>query len=105
MLKSNAVSKLTLAAGITLAGASALPAADWTQSHGGRADVRSDYRDLRHDYAAINHLRERVERVHDPVRGLQHVHPGSLPAARLARLRHRRSGARAREHDGQGDSG
>jgi hypothetical protein len=48
-----------LAAGMALAGASALPAADWRDTYRG-TDVRSDYRDIRRDEVAIDRLREVV---------------------------------------------
>jgi hypothetical protein len=47
------LSKWTLAAGMALASASALPAADWR-------DVRSGYRDTRRDEAGIARQRDRV---------------------------------------------
>ena len=51
------LSKWMLAAGLALAGASALPAADWR-------DTRSDYRDIRRDEAAIARQRDLVAADH-----------------------------------------
>ena len=47
------LSKWMVAAGMALAGASVLPAADWR-------DTRSDYRDIRRDERAINRQRDLV---------------------------------------------
>src|SRR5262245_46966771 len=60
MRYSKVCSTFALAAGMALAGASALPAADWQGGY--REDLRADSRELRRDAAAVDRLRAEVAR-------------------------------------------
>ena len=61
MRYSNRISKWMLAAGMMLAGAAALPAADWRDSsYREQPAVRADYREVRRGYAAVDRLRDQI---------------------------------------------
>ena len=61
MRYSNRISKWMLAAGIALAGASALPAADWRDSsYREQPAVRADYREVSRNYSAVDRLRDQI---------------------------------------------
>jgi hypothetical protein len=62
MKKSRFLAWLTLAAGIAATGTSTLSAQDWHDTYRDRQDLRSDYRDIDHDYDRISRMRADMAR-------------------------------------------